>query len=69
MPREKQQDLAAVFLEISRETLDIKQVESENLYGDITRIFFENQKFEPDMKDDRFEFLIPSDADVLRMED
>ncbi|MCF8110474.1 MAG: outer membrane lipoprotein carrier protein LolA [Desulfobacteraceae bacterium] len=69
VPREKQQELAAVYIEINRDTMDIKQVDSENIYGDITRIFFKNQEFDPDMKNGLFEFSIPSGSDVLRMEE
>lgn len=67
VPLEKQEELAAVYLEINRDTMDIKQVESENIYGDVTRIFFENQEFEPETEDGFFKFSIPSGADVLKM--
>lgn len=69
IPREKQQDLSELFLEIDGETMDIKHVKSVNIYGDITSIFFKNQEFDPDMEESRFEFRIPSGADVLKMKD
>ncbi|MFP4572962.1 MAG: LolA family protein [Desulfobacterales bacterium] len=67
-PRQTQQELSEVYLEINKQSMDIKQVESVNIYGDVTSIFFENQEFDPDMEDSRFEFRIPSGADVLKME-
>ncbi|MFP4159079.1 MAG: LolA family protein [Desulfobacterales bacterium] len=69
VPREKKRDLAAVYLEVERKTMDIKQIESENTYGDVTRIFLENLEFEPEMENRLFEFMIPSGADVIRMEE
>ncbi|MFO7931453.1 MAG: outer membrane lipoprotein carrier protein LolA [Desulfosalsimonas sp.] len=69
VPREKKRDLAVVYLEVDRNTMDIKQVESENIYGDVTRIYLENLEFAPDMKNRLFEFMIPSGADVIRMEE
>lgn len=68
-PRRKQIDLAAVYLEVNKKNLDIKQVATENAYGDLTRIFFENLEFNPDMQNDLFEFSIPQGADVLEMEE
>ncbi|MFW6080708.1 MAG: LolA family protein [Desulfosalsimonas sp.] len=69
VPREKNRDLAAVYLEVETKSMDIRQVESENTYGDVTRIFLENLEFDPDMEKSLFEFMIPSGADVIRMEE
>lgn len=69
VPVEEQQELAAVYIEINRDTMDIKQVESKNVYGDVTRIFFKNQEFDTEMEDSMFEFSIPAGADILRMEE
>lgn len=67
-PREKELDLAVVYLEVNKETLDIEQVTTENVYGDVTRIFFENLEFRPEMKNRLFRFQTPEGADVIQME-
>ncbi len=68
LPHKKNLDLSVIYLIIEKQSLDIKQVVTENVYGDITRIYFENLKFDPEMKDSLFNFKIPSGADVVRME-
>lgn len=67
LPRKKNLDLSVIYLIIEKQSLDIKQVVTENVYGDITRIYFNDLKFDPEMKDALFNFKIPPGADVVRM--
>lgn len=67
VPLKKQYDLSAIYLKVEKKSLDIVEVVSENPYGDITRIAFEDLKFHSDMAADRFHFDIPPNADVVRM--
>lgn len=67
IPRKKQVEISAVYLNVDTETLDIKQVDTENVYGDLTRIFFQNMEFDPEMEDGLFDFTIPEGADVIEM--
>jgi outer membrane lipoprotein carrier protein len=66
VPKQKQLDLSAIFLNIDRESLDIRSVETLNDYGDETRIEFRNLTFgETDAS--LFNFKIPPGADVLEL--
>jgi len=68
VPEEKRIDLSAIYLKVNRQTLDIAKVVTENVYGDITRIYLDNLEFQPDMKDALFDFRVPQGADVIEME-
>ncbi len=68
IPREKQYELSAIYLVVDKESLDIEQVISENVYGDITRITFDNLTFSTEIDDARFHFDIPPGADVVEMD-
>lgn len=68
-PIRKQIELAAIYLEINKGNLNIEKVVTENRYGDLTRIFFDNLEFNPEMPIDLFEFSTPSGADVIEMEE
>jgi len=68
VPKQKQLDLSAIFLNIDRESLDIQSVKTLNDYGDETRIEFKNLKFgETDVS--LFNFKIPPGADILRLDE
>lgn len=68
VPREKQYDLSAIYLVVGKQNLDIKEVVSENVYGDISRISFDNLTFYPELNDSLFNFEIPAGADIVQMD-
>ena len=68
IPRRQQGDLEQIHMEVNRKSLEIEQVTTENIYGDITRIVFEDVEFHPEMPDRLFDFEIPAGADVIQME-
>ena len=68
IPRRQQGDLEQIHMEVNRKSLEIEQVTTENIYGDITRIVFENVEIHPEMPDRLFDFEIPAGADVIQME-
>jgi len=68
VPRQKQLDLSAIFLNIDKSTYEIKSVVTLNEYGDETRIEFSDLVFEP-MDASLFNFQIPSGAEVLKMDE
>jgi outer membrane lipoprotein carrier protein len=67
VPKKKRDDLRLITMEVDRQNLEIKQISTENIYGDITRIFFGELKFVPDMEKELFEFTIPEKTDVIKM--
>ncbi|MFO7859584.1 MAG: outer membrane lipoprotein carrier protein LolA [Desulfosalsimonas sp.] len=68
IPRRQQGDLKQIYMEVNRKSLETEKVTTENIYGDITRIVFENVEFHPEMPDRLFDFEIPAGADVIQME-
>ncbi|MDA8404808.1 MAG: outer membrane lipoprotein chaperone LolA [Desulfobacteraceae bacterium] len=68
VPRKKQMDLSAIFLNIDKSSFEIKSVVTLNEYGDETRIEFSNLKFEP-LDASLFSFQIPAGAEVLKMDE
>ncbi|PIP39370.1 MAG: lipoprotein carrier protein LolA [Desulfobacterales bacterium CG23_combo_of_CG06-09_8_20_14_all_51_8] len=68
VPRKKQLDLAAIFLNVDKRTFDIKSVRTLNDYNDETRIEFSDLKFEA-TDPDLFHFRIPPGADILKLDE
>jgi outer membrane lipoprotein carrier protein len=68
VPRQKQLDLSAIFLNIDKTTFEIKSVVTLNEYGDETRIEFSNLVFEP-LDASLFNFQVPAGAEVLKMDE
>lgn len=68
VPRKKQLDLSAIFLNIDQATMDIKTVRTVTDYGDETRLEFSELKFAP-TDPDLFHFRIPQGADILKLEE
>ena len=68
VPRQKQLDLSAIFLNIDKASFEIKSVVTLNEYGDETRIEFSNLVFEP-LDASLFNFQIPAGAEVLKMDE
>lgn len=69
VPFEQQYELSAIYLSVNKQTIDIDQVITENLYGDTTRISFENLNFVSDLDSSLFEFKIPPGTDVIFMDE
>lgn len=68
VPQKKQLDLAAIFLNINKNSFDIESVRTLTDYGDETRIEFSDLKFEA-TDPDLFHFRIPPGADILKLEE
>jgi len=68
VPRQKQMDLSAIFLNIEKNSLDIKSVLTLNDYGDETRIEFSDLIF-GDLDASLFNFKIPFGADILKLDE
>ncbi|MDO9265166.1 MAG: outer membrane lipoprotein chaperone LolA [Desulfosalsimonadaceae bacterium] len=68
VPRQKQLDLSAIFLNIDKASFEIKSVVTLNEYGDETRIEFRDLVFEP-LDASLFNFQIPAGAEVLKMDE
>jgi len=68
VPKQKQMDLSAIFLNIEKESLDIKSVLTLNDYGDETRIEFSDLIFD-NLDASLFNFRIPPGADILKLDE
>jgi len=69
VPHQTQLDLSAIFLDIDKNTFNIKSVQTLNAYNDETRIEFSKLIFDPDMKSSLFHFQIPDGADVVKLDE
>lgn len=67
IPRKKELDISKIFLNIDRETFIVNSVLTRNAYGDETLIDFKNIEFKDTIKDSKFQFEIPSGADVVQL--
>ena len=68
VPLKKNWDLARIHLLVSKRTFQIFQVYTYNAYDDATRIEFTNVRFNEHLADTLFTFVIPDDADVLKLD-
>ncbi len=66
LPAEASHDVAEVYLKIRRDTHDIVEVITNNLYGDQTRIALTDFDFGAVLPDRLFRFDIPPGTDVLQ---
>lgn len=66
-PREKTLELKQILLHIDKESFLVRHVVTENAYEDKTRITFENIEFPESLPRGKFQFDIPSGADVMEM--
>lgn len=66
IPESQTHDIAEVDLKIRRDTHDIVEVITHNLYGDQTRIQLQDFDFEAALPDRLFRFDIPEGTDVLQ---
>ncbi|MCD6586499.1 MAG: outer membrane lipoprotein carrier protein LolA [Desulfobacteraceae bacterium] len=68
VPKQKQMDLSAIFLNIDTKSFDIKSVLTLNDYGDETRIEFSDLIFD-NLDVSLFNFRIPPGADILKLDE
>ncbi len=67
LPREKNIDLARIFLTVDAETFVVSRVDTVNDYDDETRIMLSNVRFEQSPDPAQFHFTVPPGADVLEL--
>jgi outer membrane lipoprotein carrier protein len=67
LPREKNIDLARIFLTVDAETFVVSQVDTVNGYEDETRIMLRNVRFDQSPDPAQFHFSVPPGADVLEL--
>ncbi len=65
-PEGEARDIAEVYLKIRRDTADIVEVITTNLYGDQTRIALTNFDYDAVLPEHLFRFDIPAGTDVLQ---
>jgi outer membrane lipoprotein carrier protein len=66
VPEGENHDIAEVYLKIRRDTHNIGEVTTINLYGDQTRIQLMDFDFEASLPNNLFHFEIPEGTDVLQ---
>ena len=69
IPREKTLDIAEILLMISKQSWDVAQIITVDLYGDENRIDLLNFAFGVKLDDSLFSFEIPEGADVLQIDE
>jgi outer membrane lipoprotein carrier protein len=69
IPREKTLDITEILLMVSKQTFNVAQVISIDLYGDENRIDLLNLAFGVNLDDSLFSFKIPEGADVLQIDE
>lgn len=68
LPREKNIDLARIYLTVDAETFIVSRVDTVNAYDDETRIMLSGVRFEQHPDPDQFHFTVPPGADVLELD-
>jgi len=69
IPREKTLDITEILLMVSKQTFNVVQIISIDLYGDENRIDLLNFAFGVNLDDSLFSFSIPEGADVLQLDE
>ncbi len=69
IPREKTLDIAEILLMVSKQSWDVAQIVTVDLYGDENRIDLLNFAFGVKLDDSLFSFEIPEGADVLQIDE
>ncbi|MCF8045367.1 MAG: outer membrane lipoprotein carrier protein LolA [Desulfarculaceae bacterium] len=67
-PKVPRPEIASITIDVMKDTFHIKKVVTTNAYGDITELVFSDIKFK-DLDSGMFEFEIPEDVDVIRMDE
>jgi outer membrane lipoprotein carrier protein len=68
VPKQKEYDIEAVYLAVSKDTFIVDQVTTHNDYGDITRITFADFTFDQPISDDIFDLDVPPGTDMIQMD-
>ena len=68
-PLKEMPDLSLVYLSLAKETFDVLEVVTYNLYQDETRIRLLDLQFEPDLDDSLFQFEVPENVDVIQLDE
>lgn len=69
VPKDPGYEIVRIDLVISSNTFDILEIETENLYKDITRIRFSGIRRLDDVDPSIFTFKVPQDADLFYLEE
>jgi outer membrane lipoprotein carrier protein len=69
IPKKKTVDLAFVIINVLKKTQEVVCITSYNAYGDETKIRLFNIRFHQTLDNERFHFTIPSDVDLLYLDD
>lgn len=69
IPREKTLDITEILLMVSKQSWDVAQIITVDLYGDENRIDLLNFAFGVKLDDSLFSFEIPEGADVLQIDE
>jgi outer membrane lipoprotein carrier protein len=69
IPREKTMDITDILLMVSKQTFNVVQIITIDLYGDENRIDLLNFKFGVHLDDSLFSFKIPEGADVIQIDE
>ena len=67
-PLNKNQDITSVHLIITKETFDITEIITYNMYDDETRIKLFDIRFKDEIDNTQFKFAIPDGVDVVEMD-
>ena len=68
IPKNQTQDLSRVFLKVSPDTFEVREVITYNMYDDETRIELTDYLYDRNLGDDVFRFEIPDGTDVIKMD-
>lgn len=68
VPLKESVDIAAIFLQISKETYHALFIITINAYGDETKIKMTNYNFDGPIEESLFKIKIPKGADILNLE-
>lgn len=69
MPRQKQHDIASIYLLISKHTSDVLQIVTYNAYGDQTIIDLSEFQLDQKFDDSMFTFTAPPGTDILQLDE
>lgn len=69
LPKEQTVGIAEIYLAVSKTTFKIKKIITRNEYDDETVIELINSKFNLNLDESFFRFIVPEGADVIRMDE
>lgn len=68
VPKQKEYDIAAVYLAVSKDQFIVDEVTTRNDYGDVTRITLTDFTFDQPISDDIFDLDVPPGTDMIQMD-